>query len=173
MTDEQADLLIAFDKTVRLLSAILGLAEQLLADAELGRQPHGADVTREALKRTRQELSNTETLLRSMVADPEGREALLRRYHEHGYDWPKKSEESISVTQYERADLIGAVAQTTEMLTQLLTLFDEVLTAAEFGRVPTAAEMARMREHAETWRGQIASLRQRIGAAAIEPRRVQ
>jgi hypothetical protein len=69
----------------------------------------------------------------------------------------------------ERAELIGAVAQSTEMLSQLLTLFDEVLIPAEFGRVPTAEEIARMWKHAEKWRGQIASLRQRIDAAAIEP----
>ena len=54
MTNEQADLIIAFNKTVRLLRATLGLAELLLADAELGRQPHRADVTREALTRCSQ-----------------------------------------------------------------------------------------------------------------------
>ncbi len=54
MTNEQADLIIAFNKTVRLLRATLGLAELLLADAELGRQPHRAYVTREALTRCSQ-----------------------------------------------------------------------------------------------------------------------
>jgi hypothetical protein len=74
----------------------------------------------------------------------------------------------------ERAELIGAVAQTTEMLSQLLKLFDDFLDRAEFGRVPTPAEIARLREHTEKWREQIVLLRQRIGAAAIEPsRRVQ
>lgn len=74
----------------------------------------------------------------------------------------------------ERAELIGAVAQTAEMLSELLVLFDALIDAAEFGRAPTPTEIERMREHAEKWRGQIVSLRQRIGAAAIEPpRRVQ
>ena len=67
---------------------------------------------------------------------------------------------------YERAELIGAVAQTTEMLSQLLKLLDEFLDSAEFGRVPTASEIARMREHAQKWRGRL-----RRCASGSEPRR--
>lgn len=57
------------------------------------------------------------------------------------------------------------------MLSQLLTLFSNVLDAAECGRVPTADEIAGFRQHAETWREQLSGLQQRIASATIEPPR--
>lgn len=58
-----------------------------------------------------------------------------------------------------------------EMLGQLLKLFSGVLEGAEAGRVPTNDEIARFRQHAETWREQLAGLQQRLASATIEPPR--
>jgi hypothetical protein len=71
----------------------------------------------------------------------------------------------------ERAELLAELALTTGMVSQILKMLTDFLNACRVGRVPTADEIARFREHAERWREQLAGLQKRIASAKIEPPR--
>jgi hypothetical protein len=68
----------------------------------------------------------------------------------------------------ERAELIGAVTRTTEMVGALLDLVDRIVIGFDDGRQLTQADVERLREHSTLWRQQLERLRQRL--ASLNPR---
>jgi hypothetical protein len=69
----------------------------------------------------------------------------------------------------ERAEWIGAVSKTTEMVEALLDALDSLRMSLEAGHRPTAADLQRLREHSLVWRQQLDRLRQWLGSIMIEP----
>ena len=69
----------------------------------------------------------------------------------------------------ERAELIGAVTRTIEMVGALLDLVDRIVIGFDDGRQLTQADVERLREHSALWREQLERLRQRLASVTIEP----
>jgi hypothetical protein len=69
----------------------------------------------------------------------------------------------------ERAELIGAVTRTIEMVGALLDLVDRIVVGFDDGRQLTQADVERLREHSALWRQQLERLRQRLASVTIEP----
>jgi len=67
------------------------------------------------------------------------------------------------MTDPERAELIAALHQTTSFAESLLEVNDRLLRAlGGEGDPPSEADLAYMREGLERWRGQLATVRQRL-----------
>jgi hypothetical protein len=69
----------------------------------------------------------------------------------------------------DRAELIGAVTRTADMVGALLDVTDRIVAAFDDGRQLTAGDLERLREHAALWREQLERLRQRLASVTIEP----
>jgi len=75
----------------------------------------------------------------------------------------------VSFTDEERAELIGALSRTADMVAGLLDALDVLRVDLEAGRQPTEGDMARLREHSALWRRQLEKLRSRLTGLTIEP----
>ena len=69
----------------------------------------------------------------------------------------------------ERAELIGAVTRTAEIVGALLDLGDRIVIGFDDGRQLTQADVERLREHSALWRQQLEKLRSRLASLTIEP----
>jgi hypothetical protein len=67
-----------------------------------------------------------------------------------------------TLTPDERAEWIGAVSKTAEMVELLLDALDRLRLSLEAGHQPSAGDLQRLREHSALWRQQLDRLRQRI-----------
>jgi len=68
----------------------------------------------------------------------------------------------------ERAELIGALSKTADMVRILLDQLDLLLSHAA-GRRLTDAEAEQLREASAVWRQQLGKLRQRLASVTVEP----
>jgi hypothetical protein len=68
----------------------------------------------------------------------------------------------------ERAELLAELALTTGMVSQILKMLTDFLNACRVGRVPTADEIARFREHAERWTTEADCERKDRAAAEVQ-----
>jgi hypothetical protein len=75
----------------------------------------------------------------------------------------------VSFTDEERAELIGALSRTADMVAGLLDALDVLRVDLEAGRQPTEGDLARLREHSVLWRRQLEKLRSRLTGLTIEP----
>jgi hypothetical protein len=75
----------------------------------------------------------------------------------------------VTVTPDERAEWIGAVSKTAEMVEGLLDALDTLRASLEAGHQPTVGDLQRLREHSALWRRQLDRLRQRLSSIVIEP----
>jgi hypothetical protein len=58
----------------------------------------------------------------------------------------------------DRAELIGAMTRTADMVGALLDVIDRIVAAFDDGRQLTAGDFERLREHAALWREQLERL---------------
>jgi hypothetical protein len=72
-------------------------------------------------------------------------------------------------TDEERAELIGALSRTADMVGALLDALDSLRVELEAGRQPSAGDLERLREHSAVWRRQLEKLRSRLSALTIKP----
>ena len=75
----------------------------------------------------------------------------------------------MSFSDEERAELIGALSRTADMVAGLLDALDILRVALEAGRQPTEGDLERLREHSALWRRQLEKLRSRVSGLTIEP----
>ena len=75
----------------------------------------------------------------------------------------------MSFSDEERAELIGALSRTADMVGGLLDALDILRVALEAGRQPTEGDLERLREHSALWRRQLEKLRSRLAGLTIEP----
>ena len=68
-----------------------------------------------------------------------------------------------------RAELIGALSRTADMVAGLLDALDILRVELEAGRQPTEGDMERLREHSALWRRQLEQRRSRLTGLTIEP----
>ena len=69
----------------------------------------------------------------------------------------------------ERAELIGALSRSADMVARLLDALDVLRVDLEAGREPSAGDLERLREHSAVWRRQLEKLRSRLIGLTIEP----
>ena len=75
----------------------------------------------------------------------------------------------MNVSADKRAELIGAVTRTTDMVGALLALVDRLVIGFDDGRQLTLADVERPREHSAPRRQQLERLPQRLASVTIEP----
>ncbi len=75
----------------------------------------------------------------------------------------------MSFSDEERAELIGALSRTADMVAGCSTHWIFCAFAFEAGRQPTEGDLARLLEHSALWRGQLEKLRSRLSGWTIEP----
>jgi hypothetical protein len=75
----------------------------------------------------------------------------------------------VSFSDEERADWIGALIKTAEMVEILLNQLDLLLLAYEAGRPLTDAEAQKLKDASALWRQQLEKLRHRLASVTIEP----
>lgn len=69
----------------------------------------------------------------------------------------------------ERAELIGVLSRTADMVAGLLDALDILRLELEAGHQPTEGDLERLREHSALWRRQLEKLRSRLTGLTIEP----
>ena len=69
----------------------------------------------------------------------------------------------------ERAELIGALHQTTAFADGLLDLTERLLVAVDGGVPPTAEDVATMRASLQHWREQLSAFKHRLDALLVVP----
>ena len=75
----------------------------------------------------------------------------------------------MSFTDEERAELIGAVSKTADMVELLLRQIDLLIFAQESDRRLRDAELKQLHDHQTMWRGDLERLRNRLASRPIEP----
>jgi hypothetical protein len=75
----------------------------------------------------------------------------------------------VSFSDEERAELIGALSRTADMVAGLLDALDILRVELEAGRQPTEGDLERLREHSALWRRQLEKVRSRLTGLTIEP----
>jgi hypothetical protein len=76
---------------------------------------------------------------------------------------------AVGFTDGERAELIGALSNTSEMVGLLLDALDVLLVSSVAGQQPSADDIERLTEHSALWRQQLEKLRSRLASLTIEP----
>lgn len=76
---------------------------------------------------------------------------------------------AVSFSDDERAELIGALSRSADMVGRLLDALDVLRVDLEAGRQPSAGDLERLREHSALWRRQLEKLRSRLSGLTIEP----